>query len=196
MPEVPSHILIGLKSSSLLSHQLTEQEMLDAGLNLPFFSPELQVWRSPLSQKLIITVGINHELIELHNNFPRFSLLHHKEESDKEILARVNKQGKLILERIKELKFDDNHIFLSNEKPDSKEVIILGGESHPSGTYNENESEPSKPVLESVEHTTSRDTEEKESYFDNLDTGIEESCNHCTLMFEQPGQIKENDGFT
>ena len=65
MPEVPSHILIGLKSGSLLSHQLTEQEMLDAGLNLPVFSPELQVWRLPLSNKLIITgtVGINHELI-------------------------------------------------------------------------------------------------------------------------------------
>ena len=114
MPEVPSHILIGLKSGSLLSHQLTEQEMLDAGLSLPVFSPELQVWRSPLSQKLIITgtVGINHELIELHNHFPRFRLKHHNEDSEKEILARVKRQGKLILERIKDLKSDDNHIFL------------------------------------------------------------------------------------
>ena len=78
-------------------------------------------------------------------------------------MARVKRQGKLILEQRKELKFDDDHIFLSNEKPDSKEVLILGGESHPSGTYNENESELSTPVLESVEHTTSRDTGEKES---------------------------------
>ena len=77
MPEVPNHILIGLKSGSLLSHQLTEQEILDTGLNFPIFSPELQIWRSPLSNKLIITgtVGINHELIEMHNNWrnPDFS---------------------------------------------------------------------------------------------------------------------------
>ena len=135
MPEVPSHILIGLKSSSLLSHQLTEQEMLDAGLNLPVFSPELQVWRSPLSNKLIITgtVGINHELIELHNNFPRISRLHSKEESDQELLARVKKQGILILERIKELKIDDNQVFLSNERTDSKEILTrwgISGASH------------------------------------------------------------------
>ena len=79
--EVQSHILIGLKSGSLLCHQLTEQEMVDAGLNMPVFSPELQVWHSPLSQKLMITgpVGMNHELIELHNNFPRFNLLHKEE---------------------------------------------------------------------------------------------------------------------
>ena len=50
--EVQSHILIGLKSESLLCHMLTEQEMVDAKLNIPVFSLELQVWRSPLSQKL------------------------------------------------------------------------------------------------------------------------------------------------
>ena len=93
--EVQSHILIGLKSGSLLCHQLTEQEMVDAELDIPIFSPELQVWRSPLSQKLMITcpVGVNHELIELHNNFPRFHLLHQEDQSEEEILARVRKQG-------------------------------------------------------------------------------------------------------
>ena len=156
MPEVPSHILIGLKSGSLLSHQLTEQEMVDAGLNLPVFSPELQVWRSPLSQKLIITgtVGINHELIELHNNFPRFSLLHHEDESDKEILARVKSQGKLILERIKELKSDDDHIFLSKKKSVSNEIALPGRDPYP--TSEESESSPTKPVLEPMECTARR----------------------------------------
>ena len=82
-----------------------------------------------MSNKLIIigTVGINHELIELHNNFPRFNLLHSKEESEQELLARVKKQGKLILERIRELKIDDNHVFLSNESPDSKEILTQEG---------------------------------------------------------------------
>ena len=69
-----------------------------------------------MSNKLIITgtVGINHELIELHNNFPRFSLLH----SDQELLARATKQGKLILEQIKEKKVNDNNV-----SPDSKEIV-------------------------------------------------------------------------
>ena len=41
--EVQSHILIGLKSGSLLCHQLTEQEMIDAKLEVPIFSPDLHV---------------------------------------------------------------------------------------------------------------------------------------------------------
>ena len=76
---------LSLKSGSLLSHQLTEQEILNAK---PFFSPELQVWRTPLSDKLMITgtVGVNKELVELHDNFPRFNVLHPNEESEQELL--------------------------------------------------------------------------------------------------------------
>ena len=65
--ETESHILIGLKSGSLMCHQLTEEEMVEANLDIPIFSPDLQVWHSHLSHKLVITgpVGVNHELIEL-----------------------------------------------------------------------------------------------------------------------------------
>ena len=45
-----------------------------------------------------------------------------------------------------------------------------------------------------MERTASRDTEEKESYSDNLDTEPEQGCNHCMLLIDQPSQIKENDG--
>ena len=85
--------MIGLKSGSLLCHQLTEQEMVDPNLDIPVFSPELQVWRFPLSQKLIITgpVGVNNELIELHNIFPRFHLLHKEGQSEEEILENLRK---------------------------------------------------------------------------------------------------------
>ena len=71
LKESHSHILIGIKSGSLLSHQLTEQEILDANLSIPFFSPELQIWRRPLSDKLIITgsVGVNKELVELTSTY-------------------------------------------------------------------------------------------------------------------------------
>ena len=57
----------------------------------------------------------NHKLIELHNNFPRFNLLNLENESDKEILARVKRHGKRLLERIKELKADNDHLFLSRK---------------------------------------------------------------------------------
>ena len=115
-----------------------------------------------MSDKLIITgnVGVNHELVELHNNFPRFNLLYSKEESEKELLAGVKKQGKLILESIKELKVDDDNVFLSNEGSDSKEVLTQRGEDPTSGAVVESKSDLNKRVLESVE-----------------------SCNHCDLIF-------------
>ena len=45
-----------------------------------------------------------------------------------------------------------------------------------------------------MECTASRDTEEKESHSDNLDTEPEPGCNHCTLLIDHPSQIKEDDG--
>ena len=64
--ETNPQILLGLKSGSLLSHQMTEDEVLRANLNLPVFSPEIQVWKTPLNNKLLITgtCGVNKELIE------------------------------------------------------------------------------------------------------------------------------------
>ena len=43
LQETVPQILLG----SLLSHQMTEQEIIDAQLNCPTFSPELQVWKTP-----------------------------------------------------------------------------------------------------------------------------------------------------
>ena len=44
------HIIIGLKSGSLLSKQLVDEEVLQADLATPMFSPELQIWRTPLKE--------------------------------------------------------------------------------------------------------------------------------------------------
>ena len=41
--ETVPHILLGLKSGSLLSHQMTEQEIVDAQLTVPIFSPDPRV---------------------------------------------------------------------------------------------------------------------------------------------------------
>ena len=63
-----------------------------------------------MSDKLIITetVGVNQELVKLHNSFPRFNLLHPNEEFEQELLIRVKKQGEQILKNLKELKVRDD----------------------------------------------------------------------------------------
>ena len=64
-------VLISLRSGSLLCKQLDEKDMLQSGLEVPCFSPELVVWKTPLNKKLLISghVGINPRLIEREHNF-------------------------------------------------------------------------------------------------------------------------------
>ena len=149
--------------------------MVDAKLNIPVFNPELQVWRSPLSQKLIITgpVGVNHELIELHNNFPRFHLLHEEGQYEEEILARVRKQGTQILENLRKLRAENDHLFLSREEDELNESHFDESTFTPNGYPIEDESRPSKPVSEPTDSTASVALDEKESQ-SNLDTEIEQ----------------------
>ena len=77
LQETKPQILLGLKSGSLLSHSMTEDEVIRANLRVPVFSPEMQVWKTPLNKKLLITgtCGVNKELIEENNNFPRFNII-------------------------------------------------------------------------------------------------------------------------
>ena len=100
--------------------------MVDAKLEVPIFSPDLQVWHSPLSQKLVITgpVGVNHELIELHNNFPRFHILHKEGLSEEEILSKVKKKGALILEKLMKLRAKNDLLFLSKEEDRVSESLF------------------------------------------------------------------------
>ena len=76
---------------------------MDAQLTIPIFSPELQVWKTPLNDKLLITgtCGVNKELIEVHNNFPRFSITHPEEETEEDLLARIKIQGAEVIEHLK-----------------------------------------------------------------------------------------------
>merc|ERR1712215_593137 len=127
MAQTQSHILIGLKSGSLMCHQLTEQEMVDAKLEVPIFSPDLQVWHLPLSHKLVITgpVGVNHELIELHNNFPRFYILHREGLSEEDILSKVKEKGALILENLRKLRAKNDFLLLSKEEAIKNEDLFV-----------------------------------------------------------------------
>ena len=123
--------------------------MVDAELDIPVFSPEWQVWHSPLSQKLIITgpVGVNHELIELHNNFPRFNLLHKEGQSEEEILTRVKNQGIQILEKLRKLKAENDHLFLSREEAELNKSHSDESTFTPNGYPIEDESRPSNRFL-------------------------------------------------
>ena len=94
--ETKPHILLGLKSGSLLSLPMKAEDMLENELKVPVFSPEIQVWRTPLNQKLLITgtCGVNQELIEEESNFPRFSVIVTEKETDSDILERIKAKGK------------------------------------------------------------------------------------------------------
>ena len=61
LQETKPQILLGLKSGSLLSHPMTEDQVLRANLKVPVFGPEMQVWKTPLNNKLLITgtCGVN-----------------------------------------------------------------------------------------------------------------------------------------
>merc|ERR1712055_1199243 len=73
--------------------------MLRNELKVHVFSPEMQVWRTPLNQKLLITgtCGVNHELIEKENNFPRFNVIVSEKETDSDILDRIKAKGREII---------------------------------------------------------------------------------------------------
>merc|ERR1712055_758725 len=93
-------ILLGLKSGSLLSHQMTEDEVLRANLSVPVFSPEIQVWKTPLNNKLLQTgtCGVNKELIEENNNFPRFNIIHLENKTEDYVLNKIKSQGRKIID--------------------------------------------------------------------------------------------------
>ena len=98
------------------------------------------------------------------------------------------------MERIKELKADNEHLFLSREETGPYERNLHENETPQNTTPIENKSNPSKPVPESTECTASAVSDEKESRSDNLDIELEQGCNHCSLLMDHPCQIKEEDG--
>ena len=98
---VTPRILIGLKSGELLAEKLKENQLLEQNLDLAFFSPDLTVWKTALNTKYLITgqIGVNPELVELQNNFPRFTFLIGENESDEDIHKRVIEKGRKLLKR-------------------------------------------------------------------------------------------------
>ena len=85
---------------------MNEEEMLKNELKVLLFSPELQVWRTPLNQKLLITgtCGMNPELIEEENNFPRFRVIAAENETDDDILERIQTKGDEIISSLQKIR--------------------------------------------------------------------------------------------
>ena len=69
-------VLIGLKNGASLARNVPETEVLAMGLKTPWLSPSLQIWKTALSTKLLITgsLGVNPLLVEKKSNFPRFKV--------------------------------------------------------------------------------------------------------------------------
>ena len=93
---ITPRVLIGLKNGNLLGRQLSEQEMVDLEIRKPWLSPSLQIWRTPVNAKLLITgsLGIDPLLVEESINYPRFKLLVREEVSEEEILERIKEELK------------------------------------------------------------------------------------------------------
>ena len=93
---ITPRVLIGLKNGNLLGRQLSEQETVDLKIRKPWLSPNLQIWRTPVNAKLLITgsLGIDPLLVEESINYPRFKLLVKKEVTEEEILKEIKRELK------------------------------------------------------------------------------------------------------
>jgi hypothetical protein len=102
-------VLIGLKSGQLLASQLTEETRISLNLDEAFLSPNMQIWSTPLNSKLLITgsLGLDPQLIELKNNYPRFNILVKDSENEEDVLERISKKKKK-LEKIFEEEFEED----------------------------------------------------------------------------------------
>ena len=100
-------VLIGLKNGALLARNVPETEVLAMGLKTPWLSPSLQIWKTALSTKLLITgsVGVNPLFVEKKSNFPRFKVMVKQDMSEQDILDTLLQQISE-LERILNKKFN------------------------------------------------------------------------------------------
>ena len=173
---------------------------MDAQLTAPIFSPELQVWKTPLNDKLLITgtYGVNKELIEVHNNFPRFSITNPEEETEEDLLARIKIQGAEMIEHLlkinpRQFKRDGSvrgpAARTSYPIPEHSNSVARageGGERPPPLTDNEaSEDEDEDPNLPkpAVEPDIAS----------HLVTEPEPDCRNCTFHMELRIQMEDSD---
>ena len=166
-------VLISLRSGSLLCKQMGAKEMLEAGLEIPCFSPELLTWKTPLNQKLIVSghIGINPRLVERENNFPRFSITHPSELKEKEIYELVAMRGRKLLNELKKINVADP-VHVGVEVSSTANTTALGGqnvcgESVKPTAYEALEAGLASPSDEESDFIETLDFDEKKSFINS-----------------------------
>ena len=78
--------------------------MIKLDVEKPFLSPNLQVWSTPINSKLLITgsLGVDPQLVEEANNYPRFVLMAKENESEEQIEEKLEMEIKKLEEILKE----------------------------------------------------------------------------------------------
>ena len=79
----------------MLANQLPEKERIDLQIDEPFFSPNLQMWSTPLNSKILVTgsIGVDPKLVELKSNYPRYNMLISNSEKEEDILRKIRKKA-------------------------------------------------------------------------------------------------------
>ena len=167
-------VLISLRSGSLLCKQLDEKDMLQSGLEVPCFSPELVVWKTPLNKKLLVSghVGINPRLIEREHNFPRFNIVHTSNMSEKDLYELVVKKSTKLLANLRKIKradmahvsLESNTLFTTAKLGDQNE----SGENTNPTAYEPTVTGPNSPANYDVETFENIDFSEKYLFADSL----------------------------
>ena len=143
----------------------------------------MQIWSTPLNSKLLITgsLGLDPQLVELKNNYPRFNILVKDSENEEDVLERISKK-KMKLEKIFEEVFekDADKLFIS----------LLEGEescrpkaSIPANSPTENESENSekyKAVNKQSEESHQPGAEAGNTRLEEMD----QECEDCIITDE------------
>ena len=73
------------------------------GWEAPLFSPDLQMWKTPLNEQLIISgsVGVNLLLIEMKNNYPRFDVVVKDGTSPADMMEMIETKAKNLLDSLR-----------------------------------------------------------------------------------------------
>ena len=156
----------------------------------PFYpTPELQVWKTPLNDKLLITgtCGVNKELIEKHNNFPRFNVIHLESETEEELLTRIKTEITALIESLS--KIDPKRIngnCATEKQTDSVTCSIQKSDN----SVKRNRKKGEGPTL-LTDGELSED--EDDEFSPNSQPDTETSCRSCLFNVEIPKQMEESN---
>ena len=130
---------------------------------------------------------MNKELIEKHNNFPRFNVIHLESETEEELLTRIKTQGTALIEslsRIDPKRINEN--CATEGQTDSVTCSIQKSDNSVKRNGKKREGPP--PLTDSE---PSEDEDDEPSLTSPPDT--EANCTSCSFNVEIPMQMEESN---